>query len=79
MQPAEWADAWRHPLVRGRHDERRLPSTAREFLVSFGLPRVVIFEWRSPFEISFAPLENELAAYNTVFSWGDFYNPVLDR
>ena len=44
-----------------------------------GLPRVVIFEWSSPFYISFSPLQEELVAYNTVFSWGDFYNEVLDR
>jgi hypothetical protein len=79
MKPDEWADAWQHPLIHGQRDEKRLPSTAREFLVSFGLPRVVIFEWRSPFEISFSPLQKELVAYNTVFSWGDFYNEVLDR
>ncbi len=79
MQPNEWADAWQHPLIHGRRDEKRLPSTAREFLISFGVPRVVIFEWHSPFEISFSPLQQELVAYNTVFSWGDFYNEVLDR
>jgi hypothetical protein len=79
MRRDEWAHAWQHPLVHGRRDQQRLPPAAREFLASFGLPRLVIFEWRSPFEISFAPVEKELIAYNTVFSWGDFYNEVLDR
>lgn len=79
MQPNDWADAWQHPIIHGRRDERRLPTAAREFLVSFGLPRVVIFQWRSPFVISFSPLETGLVAYNTTFSWGDFYNEVRDR
>jgi hypothetical protein len=79
MQPDEWAGAWQYPLVHARREEQRLPSAARDFLVSFGLPSVVVFEWRSPFEISFSPLQKELAAYNTTFNWGDFYNEVRDR
>jgi hypothetical protein len=39
----------------------------------------VIFEWRNAFEISFAPLEKELVAYNTIIKWGDFYDETLDR
>lgn len=79
MQPNAWAREWRHPLIRGRPDERRIPAAARDFLVSFGLPRVVIFEWRSDFEISFAPIEKELVPYNTTFTWGDFYSEARDR
>jgi hypothetical protein len=79
MQPDKWARAWRFPLVRGRADERRIPAPARDFLASFGLPRIVIFEWRSAFEITFTPIERELVAYNTVITWGDFYDASRDR
>jgi hypothetical protein len=79
LQPNAWARDWRFPLIHGREDERRIPAAARDFLVSFGLPRVVIFEWRSDFEISFTPLEKELVPYNTTFTWGDFYNEARDR
>jgi hypothetical protein len=39
----------------------------------------VIFEWRESFEISFAPLAKELAPYNTLIEWGDFYDAARDR
>jgi hypothetical protein len=80
VQPDAWARDWRHPLIHGRSDERRIPETAREFLISFGLPRVVIFEWQNAaFEISFTPVEKELVPYNTTFTWGDCYNEARDR
>jgi hypothetical protein len=79
LQPNSWARDWHHPLIHGRPDQRRIPAAARDFLVSFGLPRVVIFEWRCDFEISFTPIEKELVPYNTTFTWGDFYNEVRDR
>jgi hypothetical protein len=66
-------------LIHGRPDERRIPAAARDFLVSFGLPRVVIFEWRTSFEISFTPLEKELVPYNAAIRWGDFYDEARDR
>src|SRR5580704_3958664 len=78
MRPDEWADAWQRPLIHYRHDDQRLPPSALEFVVTFGLPRIVIFEWRNPFEISFSPLEKELVAYNTLFKWGDFFNEAVD-
>src|SRR5947209_5416003 len=56
-----------------------MPAAARDFLDSFGLPRVVIFEWRNAFEISFTPLERELVPYNAIIGWGDFYDETLDR
>jgi hypothetical protein len=55
------------------------PAAARDFLVTFGLPRVVIFEWRCAFEISFTPLEKELVPYNAMIGWGDFYDEARDR
>jgi hypothetical protein len=79
LQPNAWARDWRYPLIHGRSDQRRIPAAARDFLVSFGLPRVIIFEWRSDFEISFSPVEKDLVPYNTTFTWGDFYNEVRDR
>jgi hypothetical protein len=79
VYPDVWARDWRHSLIRGRSDERRIPAAARDFLVSFGLPRVVIFEWRNDFEISFAPLEKELVPYNAIIGWGDFYDEARDR
>lgn len=79
MQPDLWAREWQQPLIRGCPDERRIPAAAREFLVSCGLPRVIIFEWRSSFEISFAPLEKRLVPYNAIIRWGDFYDEVRDR
>jgi hypothetical protein len=60
-------------------DESRVPAAARDFLISFGLPRVVIFEWRNSFEISFAPLEKELVPYNALIGWGDLYDETRDR
>src|SRR5690348_136917 len=79
MQPDSWACDWRHALVHGRSDETRIPVATRDFLVSFGLPRVVIFDWCNPFEISFTPLEKELIPYNATITWGDFYDEALDR
>jgi SUKH-4 immunity protein len=79
VQPDVWARNWYHPLIRGRSDERRMPAAARDFLVTFGLPRVVIFEWRNAFEISFTPLEKELVPYNAIIGWGDFYDEARDR
>ena len=79
MQSNAWARDWRYSLIHGRQDQRRIPAAARDFLVSFGLPRVVMFEWRSDFEISFTPVEKELVPYNTTFTWGDFYNEARDR
>jgi hypothetical protein len=79
MQPDQWVRNWLHPLVRATAAESRLPAAAQDFLISFGLPRIVVFEWRSSFEISFAPLEKELVPYNAIIEWGDFYNEVLDH
>jgi hypothetical protein len=79
VQPDAWARDWSHALIRGRPDERRLPAAARDFLIAFGLPRVVIFEWRNSFEISFTPLEKELVPYNAIIGWGDFYDESRDR
>jgi hypothetical protein len=56
-----------------------MPAAARDFLIAFGLPRVVIFEWRNSFEISFSPLEKELVPYNALIGWGDFYDEARDR
>jgi hypothetical protein len=56
-----------------------MPAAARDFLISFGLPRVVIFEWRNSFEISFTPLEKELVPYNAQIRWGDFYDEARDH
>jgi hypothetical protein len=79
VQHDQWAQHWCYPLIHGRSDERRIPVAARDFLVSFGLPRVVIFEWRNSFEISFTPLEKELVPYNGIIRWGDFYDEARDR
>jgi hypothetical protein len=79
VQPDMWARDWCHTLIHGRPDERRIPAAARDFLISFGLPRVVIFEWRNSFEISFALLEKELVPYNAIIGWGDFYDQARDR
>jgi hypothetical protein len=79
VQPNVWARDWYHPLIRGRLDERRMPMATRDFLVTFGLPRVVIFEWRNAFEISFTPLEKELVPHNAIIRWGDFYDEARDR
>lgn len=79
MQPDAWARDWSHPLVRGCSDEGRMPAVARDFLVSFGLPRIVIFEWRNSFELSFTPLEKALVPYNAIIGWGDFYDEARDR
>jgi hypothetical protein len=79
MQLEAWAREWHYPLLHCRPDEKRLPQTAREFLTTFGLPSVVIFELHSSFEISFAPLKNELMPYNSAIRWGDFYSEELDR
>jgi hypothetical protein len=56
-----------------------MPAAARDFLVWFGMPRVVIFEWRNAFELSFTPLEEELVPYNAIIRWGAFYNETRDR
>lgn len=74
-----WARDWHFPLIKGRSEEARIPADARNFLVSFGLPRVIVFELRNAFEISFKPIENELVSYTSTFSWGDFYDEALDR
>lgn len=79
MQPEAWARDWCYALIQGRADETRMPAAARDFLISFGLPRVVIFEWRNSFEISFTPLEKELVPYNALIRWGDFYDKARDR
>jgi hypothetical protein len=79
VQPDGWVRDWGHELIHGRPDERRLPAAARDFLITFGLPRIVIFEWRNSFEISFTPLEKELAPYNALIGWGDFYDEALDQ
>jgi hypothetical protein len=79
MQTIEWRDAWQDRLVYLRADDRQLPNGTRDFLVSFGMPRRVIFECRSSFEISFAPVEAGLTPYNTLVQWGDFYNAAFDR
>jgi hypothetical protein len=79
VQPDDWARNWCYPLIHGRPDERRIPVAARDFLAKFGLPRVVIFEWRNSFEISFALIEKELVPYNSMISWGDFYDEESDR
>jgi hypothetical protein len=79
VQPDLWARDWSCTLVRGRPDERRIPPAARAFLACFGLPRVVIFEWRNAFEISFTPVERELIPYNATIGWGDFYDESRDR
>lgn len=79
MQPAAWIEAWEHGVVNAHSDDRSLPVDARAFLLSHGLPRVVIFEWRCSFEISFSPLGKELVSYGSEVRWGDFYNEVLDK
>lgn len=78
-QPDEWARDWCHPLIHGRHSEKQIPVAARDFLVSFGLPRVVIFEWRNSFEISFVQLKKRLVPYSAKIRWGDFYDEARDR
>lgn len=79
MKPEVWIKEWAHPLLYCRQDERRLPESARQFLTTFGLPSVVIFESFNSFEISFAPLQEELVSYNATVEWGDFYIEDLDR
>jgi hypothetical protein len=79
MQPDEWLDAWEHRVIHAREEDRHLPVAARAFLLSHGLPRVVIFQWRNSFEIAFSPLAKELVFYNTLVRWGAFRNEALDR
>jgi hypothetical protein len=77
MQPIVWRKRWQHDLTHARAGERTLPKEAHDFLVDFGLPRVMMFEWRSSFEITFAPLATELIPYSDVIRWGDFFNREL--
>jgi hypothetical protein len=79
MLPDTWAQAWSCGVVRARADDGWLPGAAREFLVSYGLPRVIIFEWRNDFEISFAPIGQAPVPYNAAIRWGDFYDADRDR
>ena len=79
LEANAWERDWCHALIRGHANERRMPENSQQFLVTFGLPRVVLFEWRNAFELSFAPLEKELVTYNTMIRWGDFYDGGRDR
>jgi len=79
MEPDVWARDWRHDLIRRCPHEVQIPAAARDFLTSFGLPRVVIFEWYNSFEISFTPLEKKLVPYNSLITWGDFCDAARDR
>jgi SUKH-4 immunity protein len=79
MEAGEWRDVWEHGVINARGDDRLLPAAAREFLLAYGMPKVVIFECSNSFEISFWPLAEELAVYNARVRWGDFYNKELDR
>ena len=78
LQPDVWRTAWRQRLTYPRGDDPQLPVAARTFLSAYGMPSVVIFEWRNSFEISFAPLAGALAPYSTRVRWGDFYNAIRD-
>ncbi len=69
---------WTDPIFLSA-DDIALPETSREFLVSRGLPRVMIFEWQNSFEISFSPLQSKLLPYNTSVRWGDFFDHDLDE
>lgn len=79
MQPSAWRNAWGHCILNAKADDRQLPLPAREFLSTYGLPSVVIFESDNSFEISFLPLTKELVAYSSLVRWGDFFNESLDR
>lgn len=78
MTPDEWSEAWEHRILNARSDDQLLPAEAREFLVSNGMPNVVIFEWSSSFEISFLPLAKNLVDYNALVCWGDDRNETLE-
>jgi hypothetical protein len=43
-QPDTWAKAWSRGVVRAREEDGWSPVEARDFLVSHGLPRLIIFE-----------------------------------
>lgn len=73
----EWLAAWNRVITIISVDER-LPVSSREFLTTYGLPALMVFEWRSSFEISFAPLQKPLTFYNAIIEWGDFYDKKLD-
>jgi hypothetical protein len=79
MRPDKWRDAWEHRVINARSDDRLLPAAALQFLLSHGMPKVVIFEWHNGLEISFSPLSGELVVFNTLVRWGDFYDEARDR
>ncbi len=79
MQPDTWANAWSCGGVRAREEDGWSPAGARDFLVAYGLPRLIIFEWRNDFEISFAPIARAPVPYNAEIRWGDFYDADKDR
>jgi hypothetical protein len=54
-----------------------LPEETQEFLTEFGLPKVVIFECDTPFEISFAPIATRLLSYAETINWSDDDDAVL--
>lgn len=78
MEPTEWHEAWKHPLIRASANETRLPPEAHSFLTVYGLPEVMIFECQTDFEISFSPLREILKSYNKLIRWGDMFNEKLD-
>src|SRR5262249_4877192 len=79
MEPSVWKQQWGvDRLVYLDGNEGILPVESESFLKTNGLPRVVVFEIPSPFEIHFSPLQMDLVAYNTKLHWGDFYDADLD-
>lgn len=80
MEIEAWRRAWgADRLIYAGASSRQLPPTARDFLTSYGLPRVFIFEHENASEISFLPIANKLLAYNKVIRWGDFSDREQDR
>ncbi len=80
MIASEWKKAWgKDRLIFLQGGARVLPLESRRFLKNYGLPRNMIFEGETPFEIHFDALSKDLVPYNKTFEWGDFYDKRLDR
>jgi hypothetical protein len=80
MEASEWRSEWgddRLILLQG--DGHVLPVESRQFLKEFGLPRVVIFECPTPFEIHFTAVSKDLVPYNSLVRWGGFYDEERHR
>jgi len=71
MQSLQWVEEWQHDVVHARREDQLLPPDAHLFLISHGLPRVMIFECRNSFEISFSPLGKELTCFSAVVPSGE--------